>query len=289
VRALITDHVVPGVVYATFHHPMKQANEIAAFFAPHGDDRAVPQIADHVTKFWDPRMRARMAAHLTDGGTGLHPLALTALSGTSSPADELAPLRGRRYASQMSRRAVARVLSIAGHPALVVPGALFMAVAGDAPARAVRTAVMPAALVAAAVMVYSLVQVRRGKWSHVDASVRTERRQLNLVLAAMLGAAAAALGLAGQPRPVVVGMASAAVLVAVAHAARQWLKTSLHVSFAIFGAAFLWPRVAAMLLLVGLAIAVGWSRLVLGRHTPVEVIAGGLLGIAAGALFLAVR
>ena len=33
------------------------ANQIAAFFAAQGEARAVPQIADHVEKFWDPRMR----------------------------------------------------------------------------------------------------------------------------------------------------------------------------------------------------------------------------------------
>jgi len=61
-----------------------QANQIAAFFAPQGAARAVPQIADHVMKFWDPRMRTLMASHLTGGGTGLDPLALTALRGLLS-------------------------------------------------------------------------------------------------------------------------------------------------------------------------------------------------------------
>lgn len=62
-----------------------QANQIAAAFAPQGELRAVPQIADHITKFWDPRMRARMATHLTAGGTGLDPLALAALRRAVQP------------------------------------------------------------------------------------------------------------------------------------------------------------------------------------------------------------
>jgi formate dehydrogenase subunit delta len=57
-----------------------QANQIAAFFAPQGEARAVPQIADHIQKFWDPRMRKAMAAHVEAGGAGLHPLALSALT-----------------------------------------------------------------------------------------------------------------------------------------------------------------------------------------------------------------
>ncbi len=62
-----------------------QANQIAAFFAAQGEERAVPQIADHVRKFWDPRMRAAMKAHLTGGGTGLHPLAQSALQQALHP------------------------------------------------------------------------------------------------------------------------------------------------------------------------------------------------------------
>lgn len=55
------------------------ANQIARAFAAQGEARALPQIADHVNLFWDPRMRAGMAAHLDAGGAGLEPLALKAL------------------------------------------------------------------------------------------------------------------------------------------------------------------------------------------------------------------
>lgn len=55
------------------------ANQIAAFFAAQGEERAVPQIADHIEKFWDPRMRREIAAHVAKGGAGLSPLALAAL------------------------------------------------------------------------------------------------------------------------------------------------------------------------------------------------------------------
>lgn len=55
------------------------ANQIAAFFAAQGDERAVPQIANHVRNFWDPRMRRAIRAHLEAGGQGLVPLARQAL------------------------------------------------------------------------------------------------------------------------------------------------------------------------------------------------------------------
>jgi formate dehydrogenase subunit delta len=50
------------------------ANQIGKFFAHQGDAKAVASIADHLAKFWDPRMRAAIQAHLAAGGAGLDPL-----------------------------------------------------------------------------------------------------------------------------------------------------------------------------------------------------------------------
>jgi formate dehydrogenase subunit delta len=55
------------------------ANQIAKFFASQGHDSAVAGIADHIGKFWDPRMRAAIFAHLEAGGAGLDPNAREAL------------------------------------------------------------------------------------------------------------------------------------------------------------------------------------------------------------------
>jgi formate dehydrogenase subunit delta len=49
------------------------ANQIGRFFASQSDDKAVPLIADHLVKFWDPRMRKAILAHLAQGGGGLDP------------------------------------------------------------------------------------------------------------------------------------------------------------------------------------------------------------------------
>lgn len=49
------------------------ANQIGQFFKSQGAGKAVPGIADHIRKFWDPRMRAEIVAHLDRGGAGLDP------------------------------------------------------------------------------------------------------------------------------------------------------------------------------------------------------------------------
>ena len=47
------------------------ANQIGKFFQSQGHDKAVPGVADHIRKFWDPRMRKQIYAHLAAGGAGL--------------------------------------------------------------------------------------------------------------------------------------------------------------------------------------------------------------------------
>jgi formate dehydrogenase subunit delta len=56
------------------------ANQIGKFFETQGQDRAVPGIAEHIRKFWDPRMRKSIFAHLDAGGAGLAPNVLQALT-----------------------------------------------------------------------------------------------------------------------------------------------------------------------------------------------------------------
>jgi formate dehydrogenase subunit delta len=55
------------------------ANQIGAFFANQGEERAVMAIADHLTKFWDPRMRTEIVKYVNDGGDKLKPFVLEAV------------------------------------------------------------------------------------------------------------------------------------------------------------------------------------------------------------------
>ena len=55
------------------------ANQIAKFFESQGPQQGVAGTADHIQKFWDPRMRAEIFAHLQAGGAGLDPVVRAAL------------------------------------------------------------------------------------------------------------------------------------------------------------------------------------------------------------------
>jgi formate dehydrogenase subunit delta len=71
------------------------ANQIGMFFTSQGADEAVPGIAGHLKKFWEPRMRAAIVAHLRAGGEGLRPevrLAVEELAREAgAPAEAKAP------------------------------------------------------------------------------------------------------------------------------------------------------------------------------------------------------
>jgi formate dehydrogenase subunit delta len=55
------------------------ANQIGKFFASQGPEQAVAGTADHIKKFWDPRMRSAIFAHLEAGGAGLDPAVRAAI------------------------------------------------------------------------------------------------------------------------------------------------------------------------------------------------------------------
>ena len=57
-----------------------KANQIGKFIQNQGHDKAVPGIAEHIRKFWDPRMRQAIFAHLDAGGAGLDPFVRDAIA-----------------------------------------------------------------------------------------------------------------------------------------------------------------------------------------------------------------
>lgn len=58
------------------------ANRIGQFFAAQPDrDEALADIADHLRKFWEPRMRSQLLASVgTDAGRGLSDIVLAAVT-----------------------------------------------------------------------------------------------------------------------------------------------------------------------------------------------------------------
>ena len=52
-------------------HLVDMVNEIAAFFAGEDPNAAAPNVANHLRRYWDPRMRKQITEHARSGGSGL--------------------------------------------------------------------------------------------------------------------------------------------------------------------------------------------------------------------------
>ena len=66
---------------------IRMANQIAAFFKAYPHDQAIKDIADHINRFWEPRMRSAFFAHLAAGGAGLDGLVKDAAALVRKPHD----------------------------------------------------------------------------------------------------------------------------------------------------------------------------------------------------------
>lgn len=66
---------------------VRMANQIGTFFLskPHGE--GVAGVAEHINKFWEPRMRRHFFEIVDAGGEGLKPIVLEAAAAIRRPAD----------------------------------------------------------------------------------------------------------------------------------------------------------------------------------------------------------
>ena len=72
----------------------RMANDIARNLAAMGHDQAVLATADHIDKFWDPRMKKAIFA---DGGTDLSPIAKGAIEHLATGARPESQTRGTEF------------------------------------------------------------------------------------------------------------------------------------------------------------------------------------------------
>jgi membrane-associated phospholipid phosphatase len=181
---------------------------------------------------------------------------------------------------------LARAISIVGHPAvLLLVAALFAASTRGASSNQLWFIGGATLAFGVVVLGFSWLQVRAGRWSHVDASVAHERRSLNLFLGALciVGAAATWIATRRMQMPLALGLSG--TIIAIALLFSRWVKVSLHSAFAAFATTLLWPIVPALVAGAIVTAAVVWSRLALRRHEIADVAVGLVLGIVAGAVF----
>ena len=188
----------------------------------------------------------------------------------------------------MTRVAVARAISIVAHPVvlLLVAALITASTRGSSPR---QVWLIGGALVTfgAIVLGFSWMQVRAGRWSHVDASARGERTSLNLFCGTLCILSAALVWKLTHRSEMPIALAASSAIFMIALALARWMKVSLHVAFSVFATALVWPNRLAFVVGAVVTAALIWSRLTLGRHVVVDIIVGLVLGAAAGGVYRA--
>ncbi|QHJ09504.1 phosphatase PAP2 family protein [Hymenobacter busanensis] len=182
---------------------------------------------------------------------------------------------------------MAAAVSGLGHPLLTAVGFVGFAAfrrLEDGPA--VWVVGLVAGGVVLPVAAWSYWQVRRGHYTNFDVSVREQRYSIYPPLLGLLGGATLLVGgLSGTEflRP---GLVAATGLLALCYLLNFRLKVSLHAALSFFLAGCLTLLSGPLAAGVALAVAslVAASRLVLGRHTAPELLAGAFLGLGAAGL-----
>ena len=59
---------------------VRMANQIGDFFDPMGDDAATRGVANHLERFWTPKMIGEIIGYLDSGEAGLNPAAARAVA-----------------------------------------------------------------------------------------------------------------------------------------------------------------------------------------------------------------
>ena len=127
-------------------------------------------------------------------------------------------------------------------------------------------------------------QVRRGEWENADASNRAERPILYLVGGIAVVTLLVYLLVLRPQSFMVRGVVATLGMFAVCGIATRWIKVSLHMAFAALAAtALALMRAPLGYLLLAALPAIVWSRLALGRHTPLELTVGTIIGAGTGA------
>lgn len=187
------------------------------------------------------------------------------------------------------RTEVARLVSAIVHPIafpLLTLGIITEIATGSVP-EAVKWVLLALALVSLPVSILVSYQVLRGHWTDLDVSVRRQRYTLYPFGLVCMLALALAYAHFGAPQIAVraaFGITFANLVDGLINLA---YKVSAHATGAAVCATLLWMSTLAWGLPAALAaLAVGWSRVELKRHTPGQVVLGWAVGVLSTLLAL---
>ncbi|MBC3788723.1 phosphatase PAP2 family protein [Spirosoma utsteinense] len=178
----------------------------------------------------------------------------------------------------------AKALSVLGHPLLTISLFVLYITFQQLPT---RNAIIISALLLGGVVIpiswYNYQKVKQSQYTNFDVSDQRQRAQFYPVLIGAISLMTGILFITHQPRPFCYGTACTLLLVVSSYGVNRYIKASLHTSLSFFLTWAVYSINQPLGLMMGVfAILIGASRLVLGRHTLLEILVGALIGLVSG-------
>lgn len=177
---------------------------------------------------------------------------------------------------------IAEIISYVFHPLLVVIPTLVIAMVrlGSTLGQAIFWTVLSIAIVNLPMALLLLWGVRSGKYTDASVSVREQRTSIYAVGGACLVILLAVLIIGKAPVVIIACLISAVIATALGYWINRYTKLSLH-SAAMAGctAVLLWTAPMIGVIMAVFAPLVGWARIRLKHHTPVQILIGWMVSM----------
>ncbi len=177
---------------------------------------------------------------------------------------------------------LAQVVSYVFHPLLVVIPTLVIAMVrlGSTLGQALFWTILSIAMVNLPMALLLLWGVRSGKYTDASVSVREQRTSIYAVGGTCLVILLAVLIIVKAPAVIIACLISAVIATALGYWINRYTKLSLH-SAAMAGciAVLLWTAPLIGVIMAIFAPLVGWARIRLKHHTPVQILIGWMVSM----------
>lgn len=189
------------------------------------------------------------------------------------------------------KQTIAKCISFFGHPLLTIP--LFVTItmfASEDIKKAALVTFLIVGCIFVPLIVWLYIKSKNGTTTNFDVSDRKQRKSVFVFILPILMLVTIILDHTGQSKTICLSVFFGLVITFVSQLVNLRIKSSLHVSMTIYLAFLIMPLnyIAGIVVLL-LSVLIGWSRIVLGRHTLKEVLWGGGIGLAIGLIMVYVE
>lgn len=182
---------------------------------------------------------------------------------------------------------IAQFLSILGHPLLLFPFLILIFNLNDTQNTFSHTLTLIYGIFFLVLIAWVYIGKRRGKYTDLDVSNKKERKSLYIFAIPLMLLVLVFLFYTNQPNYICISFSLATLMLIVSFGINFLIKISMHVSINIYLAlAIIHVNLKLGSVLIVFTLLVLWSRLVLKRHTPKEVVTGLIIGSLFGATLL---